>query len=70
MLCYVMLCYVMLCYVIGAQPLVGEGLLIHEDSKSHTTTHLSRSDSGELLTGKANVISEDYTRLKPKGNKS
>ena len=42
LLCYVMLCYVML---LAHQPPVGQGLLIHEVSRSHTTTHHSRKDS-------------------------
>ena len=47
MLCYVMLCYVMLCYVmfLEQQPPLGQSLLIHEVSRSHTTTHHNRYDS-------------------------
>ena len=36
-------CFV--CLYVARQPPVGQGLLIHEVSRSHTTTHHSRQDS-------------------------
>ena len=36
-------CFV--CLLLAQQPPVGQGLLIHEVSRSHTTTHHSRQDS-------------------------
>jgi len=37
------------CLFLARQPPVGQGLLIHEVSRSHTTTHHSRYDSSERV---------------------
>ena len=47
-------------FFFGAQPPVGNGLLVHEVSRSHTTTHYSRYDSsGRVISSLQTPLPDD-----------
>jgi len=52
---------VVVCYL-ARQPPVGHGLLIHEVSRSHTTTHHSQDSSGRVISSSQRTL-PDHTTL-------
>jgi len=50
------------CLFLARQPPVGQGLLIHEISRSHTTTHHSRYDSSRWVISSSQRPLQDNTQ--------
>jgi len=55
-----LVCFLIIYFFLARQPSVGQGLLIHEVSGSHTTTHHSRKDSsGRVISSSQRPLPEN-----------